>query len=732
MFEKISKLTGLHREHTLLDICCGTGSIGLCLASRVGQVIGVDIMEDAVIDARLNANKNNVNNAEFIVGPAEDRIPDMINKAIHEDIVAVIDPPRPGLAMKALRAIRNSPRIKKVMFLSSDSRTSMKNLVDLTRPASATFKGDPFMPISMNPVDLFPHTTHTMTLFLFMRVSMYEMMNPHRADMDKFYDPVKRSTSIERSSLQTNPSIERNSPVKTAQPPRPTSSLDNIRSYYTKETTPGKGKEDRESSLSKAQVDWLNQMTDGYGERFERAKWVENFIKQNHDAALKQKAASQGPSSDPAPSTTTSASPSKPTSVEIPPMPPWPCAPKSNDPIEHEKYKKDYDAYSYWYNTYGTLYAAQQKALQQGAVKPTAATPEVAVAAVVTRQKTPPKSQPSHPGYSTKAQSEGTTNPPTLPDPNAVPAGTDPAAWRKYCKDTEEYWSKQAGQVTPTGSTRQVTPTASSMQGGADAGRKAVQEKAAKMMGAKKEEPGGYNYTQYKGQPEKYEQKPAPETTMYGSGQGRTEDDSGQIDYSRSFSGQRRETGGGDRGGSSQQRDERAYGGNAKQSSGQDYYENSRSGHQRGQESFGERGFNEGNRSNSQPQGRSGNYGDKSREYRGDDHYGGGNSGGQDYDDSGKRDQSYRGQGGYEGGRGGGGGGYEGRGGGGGNSGGYEGGRGGGGGFEEGRGGGGGYEEGRGGGRSFGGNEGGRGGYEREDDIRNKEWGRSYGGGDRY
>ena len=77
--------------------------------------------------------------------------------------------------------------------------------------------------------------------------------------------------------------------------------------------------------------------------------------------------------------------------------------------------------------------------------------------------------------------------------------GTDPAAWRKYCKDTEEYWSKQAGQVTPTGSTRQVTPTASSMQGGADAGRKAVQEKAAKMMGAKKEEPGGYNYTQYKG-----------------------------------------------------------------------------------------------------------------------------------------------------------------------------------------------------------------------------------------
>jgi len=198
MIEKISDVTGLHGQSTLLDIFCGTGSIGLCLASRVGQVIGVDIMRHAVIDARLNAAKNNVKNAEFIVGPAEDKIQDMINKAIHEDIIAVLDPPTPELATKAVLVIRNSPQIKKVMFLSSDSRTSMNNLVELTRPESATLEGDPFMPISITPVDIFPHTNHTTTLFLFMRVSMYEMVNPRRANMKKFYDPVNTDSSPEK------------------------------------------------------------------------------------------------------------------------------------------------------------------------------------------------------------------------------------------------------------------------------------------------------------------------------------------------------------------------------------------------------------------------------------------------------------------------------------------------------------------------------------------------------
>ena len=60
----------------------------------------------------------------------------------------ISDPPRAGIAMKAIRQIRAS-RIKKIIFVSSDPKTTIKNFVDLSRPSSATFFGDPFMPVSL-------------------------------------------------------------------------------------------------------------------------------------------------------------------------------------------------------------------------------------------------------------------------------------------------------------------------------------------------------------------------------------------------------------------------------------------------------------------------------------------------------------------------------------------------------------------------------------------------------
>merc|ERR1719427_2523447 len=131
-------------------------------------------------------------------------------------------------------------------------------------------------------------------------------------------------------------------------------------------------------------------MVQTYGSTFQREKWVQTFIEQNHEAALK------AGMSVPAP---------RPPSPQIPPMPPFPVAPTSQDPAAYAKYKADYDAYSHWYNTYGVLYAAKQEAKAKG------------------------KAQNKQEGQK-------------LPDPNAVPAGTDPVAWRKYCNDTREYYAK--------------------------------------------------------------------------------------------------------------------------------------------------------------------------------------------------------------------------------------------------------------------------------------------------
>lgn len=385
LVETIAELAGLHKNLTLLDICCGTGAIGLSLARRCGMVLGVDILPEAVEDAKKNSKINRIENANFLSGPAEDLIPQMIQQAIHEEIVAVIDPPRAGIAMKAIRQIRAS-RIKKIIFVSSDPKTTIKNFVDLSRPSSATFFGDPFMPVVVQPVDLFPHTTHYMTLFLFMRVSQADLLYPHRADMDAYYGSLPAYTGggfeMEKSSSDDFSS-------------RRSASSEAPSGYYTGYTNysnpsqPPPPTPDRESSLSEEQKSWLKQMVQTYGPTFEREQWVQTFIEQNHEAAVKSTA--------PAP---------RPPSPKIPPMPAFPVAPTSQDPAAYAKYKADYDAYSSWYNTYGVLYAAKQEAKAKG----------------TDTQKAPSGQK--------------------LPDPNAVPQGTDPVAWRKYCNETREYYAK--------------------------------------------------------------------------------------------------------------------------------------------------------------------------------------------------------------------------------------------------------------------------------------------------
>lgn len=86
---------------TVLDICCGTGTIGLCMARSVRRVIGLELNEDAIKDARFNAELNQITNIEFHCGRAEQLISQILNKLGSEDgdVVAILDPPRNGLRM---------------------------------------------------------------------------------------------------------------------------------------------------------------------------------------------------------------------------------------------------------------------------------------------------------------------------------------------------------------------------------------------------------------------------------------------------------------------------------------------------------------------------------------------------------------------------------------------------------------------------------------------------------
>nr|CAB3267261.1 tRNA (uracil-5-)-methyltransferase homolog A [Phallusia mammillata] len=162
-----------YKETILLDICCGTGTIGLTLARYVKRVIGIEMSDVAVEDAKINAKLNSIDNAEFHCGKAEDILPNIVQpylKSQTHNIVAVVDPPRCGLHQKVIRTIRQCLSIKKLVFISCSLEQAKNNFLDLCRPQSKRLVGLAFKPLLAQPLDLFPHTKHTEVVVLFERI----------------------------------------------------------------------------------------------------------------------------------------------------------------------------------------------------------------------------------------------------------------------------------------------------------------------------------------------------------------------------------------------------------------------------------------------------------------------------------------------------------------------------------------------------------------------------------
>lgn len=188
----------------VLDLCCGTGTIGLTMAGHVKKVIGVDIVESAVIDAIHNAKLNNIparllsnkkkdsnehenketaedrativqtsnDSVVYIADKAENAIKRILREQVgpRDDVVAVLDPPRTGCHSDVIKAIRDCSGVDRVIFVSCDSEKATQNFVDLCRPTSNKFKGLPFVPRLAAPVDLFPHTKLCELVLSFRRI----------------------------------------------------------------------------------------------------------------------------------------------------------------------------------------------------------------------------------------------------------------------------------------------------------------------------------------------------------------------------------------------------------------------------------------------------------------------------------------------------------------------------------------------------------------------------------
>ena len=156
LYSKALEYARLTGDETVFDAYCGTGTITLFLSQKAKKVYGVEIIEPAIINARENARINNIDNAEFFVGKSEEIIPQLINKGIKPEVI-VVDPPRKGCDIKLLESIGNA-KPEKVVYVSCDPSTLARDLKIL--------EGKGYKTEIVQPVDMFPHTSHVETVVL--------------------------------------------------------------------------------------------------------------------------------------------------------------------------------------------------------------------------------------------------------------------------------------------------------------------------------------------------------------------------------------------------------------------------------------------------------------------------------------------------------------------------------------------------------------------------------------
>ena len=156
LYSKAIEFAEFDKDDTIIDAYCGIGTIALSCANKVKKVYGVEVVEEAIIDAKNNALRNGITNVEFYAQDAGEFMVEFAKKGINIDAV-MVDPPRKGCSQLFLdQMITLSP--KKIVYVSCDVSTQARDIDYLQK---AGYKA-----IKCQPVDMFPHTNHIENIIL--------------------------------------------------------------------------------------------------------------------------------------------------------------------------------------------------------------------------------------------------------------------------------------------------------------------------------------------------------------------------------------------------------------------------------------------------------------------------------------------------------------------------------------------------------------------------------------
>ncbi|HEV7885144.1 MAG TPA: 23S rRNA (uracil(1939)-C(5))-methyltransferase RlmD [Solirubrobacteraceae bacterium] len=150
LYAVAAQLADLQGWERVYDLYCGIGTVGLSLAARAGEIWGLEIVEEAVADAIVNARRNEIDNARFFAGDVRLALRELTAEAGRPD-VCLVDPPRAGLSQKVVRRIiEAAPR--RIVYISCNPTTLAPNAAQLVDAGYVLRR--------VTPVDMFPQTPH--------------------------------------------------------------------------------------------------------------------------------------------------------------------------------------------------------------------------------------------------------------------------------------------------------------------------------------------------------------------------------------------------------------------------------------------------------------------------------------------------------------------------------------------------------------------------------------------
>ena len=159
LFEQVIEMANLQGNENVLDLYCGTGSISLQLAKKARKVLGIEIVEAALREARDNARLNDLSNADFLAGQAEKLLPQLAENGWNPDLI-VLDPPRKGCERAVIDSIVTM-QTKRIVYVSCNPATLARDAAILQEAG--------YRIQAVQPVDLFPWTNHVETVVLITR-----------------------------------------------------------------------------------------------------------------------------------------------------------------------------------------------------------------------------------------------------------------------------------------------------------------------------------------------------------------------------------------------------------------------------------------------------------------------------------------------------------------------------------------------------------------------------------